>query len=133
MRPDIFQAVVGLVVPVCCHLSFLPLHLTFMAQYIPAAGSYVSVKQYVPVIPKLAYQTYFDRQTQDAANELNRDIRRTLRATMRTISSPPPDDFLKSETSYLEGWKAFVEVVSLHLCIQGRNAQTFPRFRLFLS
>ncbi|KXN87113.1 hypothetical protein AN958_09201 [Leucoagaricus sp. SymC.cos] len=47
MRSDIFNAVIGLVVPV--------------------PGPYVSVKQFVPTIPKLAYQTYFDRRTQKAA------------------------------------------------------------------
>ncbi|KXN91140.1 Bifunctional epoxide hydrolase 2 [Leucoagaricus sp. SymC.cos] len=93
MRPDIFNAVIGLVVP-----------------YIPSAGPYVSVKQFVPTIPKLAYQTYFDRQTQKAADELNADIRRSLRATLRTVLSPPPDAFLTSETSFLGAWKHVEEI-----------------------
>ncbi|KAF5363493.1 hypothetical protein D9756_001039 [Leucocoprinus leucothites] len=93
MRPDLFTAVVGLVVP-----------------YIPPAGPYVSVKQFVPELPKLAYQTFFDRQTEEAAIELNKDTRRSLRTTLRTVDSPPPDDFLKSETSFMDAWKDFDEI-----------------------
>ncbi|KAF9449488.1 alpha/beta-hydrolase [Macrolepiota fuliginosa MF-IS2] len=93
MRPDIFTAVVGLVVP-----------------YIPSSGPYISVKQLVPVFPKLAYQAFFDRNTEEATKELDRDIRRTLRATLRTDASPPPDAFLTSGTSFLDAWKEVDEI-----------------------
>lgn len=71
----------------------------------------MSIKQLVPAFPKLAYQSFLDRNTEEAAIELGRDIRRTLRATLRTIASPPPDEFLTSETSYLAGWKDVEEVL----------------------
>jgi soluble epoxide hydrolase/lipid-phosphate phosphatase len=66
----------------------------------------------VQAFPHLAYQVYFADQTSAAAAELNADIRRTLRATLRTVASPPPADFLLSNSSYLVGWKN-VSTVSL--------------------
>jgi soluble epoxide hydrolase/lipid-phosphate phosphatase len=73
--------------------------------YIPAAGPFVPTSAFVPAFPHLAYQIYFANQTSSAIAELNTDIRRTLRATLRTVASPPPSDFLLSNSSYLAGWK----------------------------
>ena len=56
-------------------------------------------------LPHLAYQVYFSNQTSTALAELNTDIRRTLRATLRTVASPPPADFLLSNSSYLVAWQ----------------------------
>lgn len=64
--------------------------------------------------PHLAYQVYFANETSTAVTELDTDIRRTLRATLRTVRSPPPSDFLLSNTSYLAGWKN-VSVVGLEM------------------
>ena len=57
------------------------------------------------LIPHFGYQEYFAEQTSTAIAELNTDIRRTLRATVRSAASPPPSDFLMSTTSYLDAWK----------------------------
>ncbi|XP_006460446.1 hypothetical protein AGABI2DRAFT_184905 [Agaricus bisporus var. bisporus H97] len=93
MRPDIFTAVVAIAIP-----------------YIPSIGPYFSVKRLVPAFPRLAYQTFFDRDTENAAKELERDIRRSLRATLRSIASPPPNAFLESEESFLDAWKDIEEI-----------------------
>ncbi|RDB20271.1 Bifunctional epoxide hydrolase 2 [Hypsizygus marmoreus] len=87
MRPDIFTAVIGAVVP-----------------YIPAAGPFVPLKHLVTALPKLTYQLYFDSKTDEAVAELDQDIRRTLRATLRTVDSPPPDEYLTSPDSFLAAW-----------------------------
>ncbi|KAG6899480.1 hypothetical protein C0993_009900 [Termitomyces sp. T159_Od127] len=93
MRPDMFVAVVGAVVP-----------------YIPAAGPFVPVKHLVPVFPRLAYQIYFDAESDAAVAELDRDIRRTVRATLRTVASPPPDAYLRSTDSFLDAWNEVDEI-----------------------
>ncbi|GLB33227.1 putative alpha beta-hydrolase [Lyophyllum shimeji] len=93
MRPDIFEAVIGAVVP-----------------YIPSAGPFVPIKQLVPILPKLAYQLFFDSTLDAATAELDRDIRRTVRATLRTVSSPPPDLYLQSQDSFLDAWGHVEEI-----------------------
>lgn len=87
-RPDVFTAVVG--------LSLI---------YLPAAGPFVPVSSLAEEFPHLGYQVYFEEETPAAIAELSADIRRTLRSTMRTASSPPPADFLISTTSYLTAWE----------------------------
>ena len=73
--------------------------------YIAAVGPYTPIATFVPLIPHLAYQVYFAEKTSAAITELNADIRRTLRATMGTVASTPPPDFLTSNSSYLDAWK----------------------------
>ncbi|KAF5361510.1 hypothetical protein D9758_006213 [Tetrapyrgos nigripes] len=92
-RPDIFEGVVGAVVP-----------------YTPSAGNYTPVSALTSVLPKLTYQLYFDQKTAQATEELNKDIRRSVRATLRTVDSPPPDDFLKSSDNYLDAWENYKEI-----------------------
>jgi len=87
-RPDVFDAVVGITIP-----------------YTPSAGPFVPISALVQEFPHLAYQVFFAEQTSAAIVELNADIRRTLRATLRTVASPPPSDFLLSNSSYLVAWK----------------------------
>lgn len=48
-----------------------------------------------------------------AVAELDQDIRRTVRATLRTVASPPPDAFLKSNKSYLSAWDGVKQVRAL--------------------
>jgi soluble epoxide hydrolase/lipid-phosphate phosphatase len=88
MRPDIFNAVVGIVIP-----------------YIPSAGPFVPIAQFVPVFPALSYQLFFEDSTAAAIVELEQNITRTLRGTLRSLNSPPPADFLKSTDSFMSGWK----------------------------
>ncbi|KAK0209662.1 hypothetical protein IW262DRAFT_1468628 [Armillaria fumosa] len=45
----------------------------------------------------------------EAVNKLGRDIRRSLRATLRAKSSPPPDEFLKSSETFLGTWSDYEE------------------------
>ncbi|KAF8960273.1 Alpha/Beta hydrolase protein [Flammula alnicola] len=87
LRPDIFTAVVGVVTP-----------------YIPSAGPFVPVENLLPLFPALTYQLFFDRQMDAAIAELDKDIRRTVRATLRTVASAPPSHFLKNKDSFLAAW-----------------------------
>ncbi len=68
------------------------------------------------MLPKLAYNVFFSQHTNRAVQELNSDVRRTLRATLRTVDSPPPDDFLKQTDSFLRGWDSVETVGILYLC-----------------
>ncbi|KAF8164754.1 Alpha/Beta hydrolase protein [Crassisporium funariophilum] len=93
LRPDIFKAMIGVVVP-----------------YIPSAGPFVAMKDLALVFPALTYQLFFDTLTDAAVAELDRDIRRTVRATLRTVDSPPPESFLKDKESFLAAWDEFEEI-----------------------
>lgn len=86
-RPDIFVGVVGIDVP-----------------YIPADGPFVPIKALTPRFPKLQYQTYFDEHTADAVKELDKNIKRSLRSTLRAREPAPPQDFLTSDSSFLGAW-----------------------------
>ncbi|KAJ7755164.1 alpha/beta-hydrolase [Mycena metata] len=93
MRPDLFHGVVGAVIP-----------------YIPSAGDFMPIEHLVVALPKLNYQLFFNKNTPEAITHLDKDVRRTIRATFRTVASPPPDEFLKSPTSYLSAWDDVVEI-----------------------
>jgi soluble epoxide hydrolase / lipid-phosphate phosphatase len=58
----------------------------------------------------LTYQIFFEKNTQVAIAELNKDIRRSLRATLRCRASPPPDAFLTSPTSFLDVYSDYEEI-----------------------
>jgi hypothetical protein len=60
--------------------------------------------------PRLAYQLFFDKQTSAAVDELDRDVRRTLRGTLRDVASPPPESFLTSQDTYIGAWDGIDEV-----------------------
>jgi len=92
-RPDVFTAVVGITIP-----------------YIPAAGPFVPMETQVMAHPRLTYQLFFDRQTPAAVAELNHDIRRTLRGTIRSVASPPPESFLTSVDTFIGAWDGVDEV-----------------------
>jgi len=92
-RPDIFTAVIGITIP-----------------YIPSAGPRVPTEALVTAHPRLAYQLFFDRQTSVAVDELDHDVRRTLRGTLRDVASPPPENFLTSQDSYMRGWDSVDEI-----------------------
>lgn len=80
------------------------------SQYIPSAGPLAPMEHLVAALPKLGYQLFFNQDTPGAIAELNKDVRRTIRGTLRTVASPPPDEFLKSHLSFLDGWKDVAEV-----------------------
>ncbi|KAL1702948.1 Alpha/Beta hydrolase protein [Schizophyllum commune] len=93
-RPDIFTAVAGVAVP-----------------YMPANGEHFTpVAALVPLLPKLAYNVFFADNTTAAAAELNEDVGRTIRATLRQKSSPPPEDFLTYKDTYMGPWKKYAEI-----------------------
>ncbi|KAF8488684.1 Alpha/Beta hydrolase protein [Gautieria morchelliformis] len=92
MRPDLVEAVSGT----------LP--------YISSAGPFLSADQLSALVPALSYQAYFEKHTREAAEELNASIRRTLRAIYRSSASPPPAEFLKSTTSFLDAWQEHEEI-----------------------
>jgi len=88
MRPDIFTAVVGAAIP-----------------YIPDYGPYTSPRELIQLSPRLAYQIFLGETPEAATTELDADIRRSLRATLRTVASPPPASFLTDEDSFLHAWE----------------------------
>jgi hypothetical protein len=63
--------------------------------------------------PRLAYQLFFDKQTSAAIHELDRDVRRALRGTLRDVASPPPESFLTSPDTYMGAWDGVDEVCVL--------------------
>jgi len=93
MRPDIFEAVIGAVVP-----------------YIPAAGNFTPTAALVHLLPRLTYQLFFELQTSKAVEELEKDVRRTIRATLLSADTPPPEAFLTSKDSFLHGWQDVSEL-----------------------
>ncbi|KZV64908.1 hypothetical protein PENSPDRAFT_587648, partial [Peniophora sp. CONT] len=62
---------------------------------------FVPISALVPQLPHLAYQVYSSNNTTKASAGLDKDVRRILHATMRTVASPPPDGFLGSTDSHL--------------------------------
>ncbi|KAG9018983.1 hypothetical protein FRB90_007563 [Tulasnella sp. 427] len=84
-RPDRFRAVIGLVVP-----------------YLPAVRQYVPTRYLAQLAPRLAYQAYFNEFTNQAKEELDKSIRRSLRAVMRGRHNAPPEAFLTSTTSLMD-------------------------------
>ena len=74
------------------------------------------VQALVGMLPKLTYQLFFNGKLDAAVAELDRDIRRTIRATLRTVDSTSPDEFLRSSDSFLEAWSHVKEVTLLFLC-----------------
>lgn len=92
-RPDLFYAVVGVTVP-----------------YLHAAMPFLDGAELTAVMPKLAYQVFFERNTSDAVSELDMDIRRTLRATLRSVESPPPDHFLTRDDTFIGTWNEIQEI-----------------------
>jgi soluble epoxide hydrolase / lipid-phosphate phosphatase len=56
-------------------------------------------------LPKLTYNLYFQRNTDAAIAELDKDIRRSLRSMLRNVDSPPPDAYLTSRSSFLEAYQ----------------------------
>ncbi|KAI0303058.1 alpha/beta-hydrolase [Russula brevipes] len=87
-RPDVFTAVVGITIPQAA-----------LANGTSSEGA-----------PRLAYQLFFDEQTPAAIDELNRDVRRTLRGTLRDVATPPPDNFLTSRDTYVGAWDGVDEI-----------------------
>ncbi|TFY76836.1 hypothetical protein EWM64_g7177 [Hericium alpestre] len=92
-RPDVFNAIIGLTIP-----------------YLPSAGHYMPIKALIQQLPRLSYTVFFDEKIADAVAELSKDVQRTLRATLRTVDSPPPDAFLTQTDSFLGGWKDVQEI-----------------------
>lgn len=113
MRPDRFEAVVGITIPVGVLLPSHLIHSTLtplLLQYLPSAGQFAPVEELVKALPKLNYQVFFEKNTHAAIKELNKDIRRSLRAVLRCKSSPPPDSFLLSNTSLLDAYTDYEEI-----------------------
>lgn len=67
------------------------------------------------MFPRLTYQLFFDSQPEAAAAELDKDIRRAVRGTLRTAASPPPSDFLRSNETFMGAWDHVEEVSSCPL------------------
>jgi soluble epoxide hydrolase/lipid-phosphate phosphatase len=76
----------------------------------PCAGPFVPTQALAAAHPRLAYQVFFDTQTHEAAAELERDIRRTLRGTLGPVNFPMPEDFLTSSDTFMGAWDHVEEV-----------------------
>ncbi|KAF8173808.1 Alpha/Beta hydrolase protein [Mycena galopus ATCC 62051] len=113
MRPDLFRGVVGAVIP-----------------YIPSASEFVPTEHLALALPKLSYQLFFTQNTPGAIAELDKDLRRTIRGTLRTVASPPPDEFLKSQTSFLIGWKDVAEIPSVPFFTQEEEDYFVEQFSI---
>ncbi|KZT13278.1 alpha/beta-hydrolase [Laetiporus sulphureus 93-53] len=92
-RPDIVSAVLGAAIP-----------------YIPFSGDFQPTSALVPHFPRLAYQVFLGETPELAAAELDTDVRRTLRGTLRTVASPTPETFLTSERSFMGAWADVAEI-----------------------
>ena len=105
------------VYPCVYHLFITLASLPAYIQYLPYNGPFLGIEQLTPMLPKLSYNLYFEHNTGEAIKELNKDPRRTLRGTLRSVDSPPPDKFLQQTDSFLHGW-ANVDPVStmINLC-----------------
>ena len=55
-------------------------------------------------------QVYFASSTETAITELNASIRRSLRAALRTVDSPPPPAFLTSHRDFLGAWRDVTQI-----------------------
>jgi pimeloyl-ACP methyl ester carboxylesterase len=129
-RPDVFTAVIGITIPVkfSLPLSNARLDAEKRRKYIPAAGPHVPTEHQVKAHPRLAYQLFFDEQTPTAIDELNRDVRRTLRGTLRDVATPPPDSFLTSRDTYVGAWDG-VDEVAFFLALLGLGPCVKPFLR----
>ncbi|KAF8632815.1 hypothetical protein AX15_001675 [Amanita polypyramis BW_CC] len=86
-RPDKISAVIGVTIP-----------------YVPAGPIFTPVSHATRYFSRLTYQVYFDEKMDSAIAELNKDVRRTLRATYKTLKNSPPDAYLTSKDSFLDAY-----------------------------
>ena len=73
-------------------------------QYIPSVEHFTPIRMLLPAFPKLSYQIFFSEETPKAIAELNSDVARTLRATIRSARHPPPDAYLRDTTSFMKAY-----------------------------
>jgi soluble epoxide hydrolase/lipid-phosphate phosphatase len=72
---------------------------------LPANGPFVPTENLLGYFPKLAYQLYFGKKTKEAYEELEKDIRKTLRSVYRTSKTKPPAKFLTSQDNLLDAYE----------------------------
>jgi soluble epoxide hydrolase/lipid-phosphate phosphatase len=65
------------------------------------------VRHLVKYFSRLMYMVYFDDKMEKAVAELEGNVRRTLRATYRSIKDPPPEAFSKSGEAFLDVYCCF--------------------------
>lgn len=117
-RPDRFKAVIGLVVP-----------------YLPVGRQYVPTRYLSKLAPRLAYQSFFNEFTEQATGELDKSVRRSLRAVMRGWHNPPPEAFLTSTTSLMDVFEdndelepiMFLSPLEEDYLVQGMEIQGFGK------
>ncbi|KAG8792500.1 hypothetical protein FRC17_008590, partial [Serendipita sp. 399] len=94
MRPDLIEGVVGAALP-----------------YLPAvAKEPIPIESLIAALPKLTYLIYLQKKTDAAIAELNRDIRRSLRAFIRSYHSPSAHRFLRSKHNLLKAYDDVDEI-----------------------
>ena len=70
-----------------------------------SAGEFVPTSALVPLLPKLGYTIFFSTKTADAVQELDKDIRKSLRVPLGNpgrTNSPP--EFLTSTETFMRPW-----------------------------
>ena len=102
-RPDKITAVIGAAVP------YLPTN----------SPTFSPTSALVHYFPHLAYQVFLGETPDLASAELDADIRRSLRATLRSTVNPPPKAFLTDTKSYLGAWKDVKEVSTPKMVVCG--------------
>ncbi|KAG2114981.1 hypothetical protein BD769DRAFT_1488446 [Suillus cothurnatus] len=112
-RPDIFYAMDGVTVP-----------------YLHATGPFADSAQLAAVMPKLAYQVFFENHTTEAVAELNKEYRGRLRATLRTVNSTPPDSFLTSTSTYLSAYDNVTKILPIPFFAPSEETYFIERFSI---
>lgn len=94
--------------------------LIWIREYLPTAREFRPIESIAAMTPTLSYQVFFARNTSEAIVELNRDAKRTLRATLRNLASPPPKAFLRSRETFMGAWDG-IKASSFILCCEFRR------------
>ena len=90
MRPDRFIGVFNVGTP-----------------YVSAAAGFSTNEQLVQLVPSFGYQLYLSRNATVAADELNADVRQSIRSCAQTADSKVPSDFLHPVDTFLGPWEEF--------------------------
>jgi soluble epoxide hydrolase/lipid-phosphate phosphatase len=88
----------------------IQIRFTDHPQYVSWAGPYAPIDSVLPLMPRLTYQTYFRDHIDKAAQELELDVRRSLRALYLDLNNPPPIEFLTSREAFLDAYSETKEV-----------------------
>lgn len=78
-------------------------------QYVSAGLGYIPNEELAELDPHVTYNVYFQNNATGAAQELNADIRKSLRSCYQTAKSTIPADFLTENNTFLGPWNTFLQ------------------------